>query len=54
MLMAKGVPTSKKPCAVCRNRDELPPPLRGLMIASELVMCPDIHQEAPAKKGGLI
>jgi hypothetical protein len=54
MLMAKGVPTSKKPYAVRRNRDELPPALRGLMIASELSRGPDIQQQAPTKKGGLI
>jgi len=54
MLMAKGVPTSTKPIAVRRNRDELPPALNGLMIASELKRGPDIQLQAPTKKGRLI
>jgi hypothetical protein len=54
MLMAKGVPTYLNPSVVRRNRVELPPVLRGLMLASELAGGPDIQLQAPTKKGGLI
>jgi hemolysin III len=51
MLMAKGVPTFHKPCAVRRNRDELPPALRGLMIASERVMWSGHSTTSPSQEG---
>mgnify|MGYP001325418401 FL=1 len=54
ILMAKAFLHVSKPCAVRRNRDQLPPALNGLMLASEPTRGPDIQLEAPANMGGLI